>query len=311
MSVYTPINHQQLQDFLNLYSLGTLIDFSGIQAGIENTNYRISSAQGNFILTIFESLTAKELPCYFKLLNHLNQSNFPAPKPQSFKAENFIHTLLGKPAAIFNCLPGQSIEAPSIKQCSEIGKYLAKLHLLSASTNFNKTNSKNLKGCQRTLNKIKPQLTEQDINLLKSEFSFQSTILLPDLPKGVIHADLFKDNVLFYQGKISGILDFYNACNDYFLFDIAITCNDWCVDNELPNPQKIKAVLSAYQSIKPLSTDEKQLFMVFLRLAALRFWLSRLEHQLTPKKGELTLEKDPLIFKRLLEYYRTEVDFLK
>jgi len=311
MSVYTRINHSQLQDFLNLYSLGTLIEFSGIQAGIENTNYKVSSSQGDFILTLFESLTAEQLPCYFKLLNQLNQSSFPAPKPQPFKADNFIHTLLGKPAAIFNCLPGQSIEAPSLQQCAEIGEYLAKLHLLSPASDFHKENPKNLKGCQQTFNKIKAQLTEQDINLLESELSFQSICLLPNLPQGVIHADLFKDNVLFYQGKISGILDFYNACTDYFLFDIAITCNDWCIDNALPNPHKIKALLSAYQNIKPLSTDEKQLFMVFLRRAALRFWLSRLEHQLNPKQGELTLEKDPLVFKCLLEYYKTEENFLK
>jgi len=306
MSVYTPVSQQKLQKFLALYSLGSLIKFSGIQAGIENTNYRVSTSQGDFILTIFESLTSQELPCYLKLLTHLSQSNFPAPHPQICKASVIINTLEGKPAALFECLPGQSIETPSITQCSEIGEYLAKLHLFNQSSGFYKKNPKNLMGCQEIFNKISPSLNKEDKDLLHSELNFQSTYPLPALPKGIIHADLFKDNVLFVQGHISGILDFYTACHDYFLFDIAVTCNDWCVENGSVNQQKLKALFSGYQSIRMLNQDEKKHLTVIFRLAALRFWLSRLEHNLNPKDSELTLEKDPLIFRRLLEYYRTE-----
>jgi len=304
MSVYTPISQQQLQDFLNLYSLGNLIEYSGIQAGIENTNYKVSSSQGEFILTIFESLTIQELSCYLNLLNHLCQSNFPAPKPQLSKDNQFITQLQEKPVAFFNCLAGQSIEVPSTKDCFAIGEYLAKLHIASQSASFDKPNLKGMPECQQLFNNIRQSITEHDIELLRSELQFQLDYPIPNLPQGIIHADLFKDNVLFNQGSVSGILDFYNACHDYLLFDIAVTCNDWCVDNNVVNPQKIKALLSGYQSIRLLSEAETCHLNLFLRRAALRFWLSRLEHQLNPKEGELTLIKDPLVFRSILEQHR-------
>jgi len=304
MSVYTPIHLQQLQHFLNLYSLGRVLHYSGIQAGIENTNYRVTSSQGDFIVTIFESLSSEELSSYLVLLNHLNKSDFPSPKPYICSENNFINSLADKPAAVFNCLPGHSIERPSIDQCTEIGQYLAQLHMTSQSSGFDKYNLKNIIGCQQVFNKIKENLSGRDVELLTSELDFQLNYSVPDLPRGVIHADLFKDNVLFNKGSISAILDFYNACNDCFLFDIAITCNDWCIDNGAINQQKFKALLSGYQSIRILNDDEQKHLTFYLRLAALRFYLSRLEHQLNPKEGELVLKKDPLIFRSLLEYYR-------
>ena len=308
MSVYTTVSQQQLKDFLGLYTLGDLISFKGIKEGIENTNYTVTTTQGNFILTIFESLTARELPCYLLLLSYLDQNDFPAPKPQVCEKGQLLNTLIDKPAALFNCVPGHSVTYPSIAQCGEIGVYLAKLHLCSTKYDFKKQNSKNLAGCQSIFDKIKHALSKDETKLLISELSFQATYSLPVLPKGLIHADLFRDNVLFNNGSISGILDFYNACNDYFLFDIAVTCNDWCIDNGIINPQKIKALLSGYTKIRVLNGDEKKHLPVFLRLAALRFWISRLEHRLNPKEGELTLVKDPLVFRRLLEYHRANME---
>lgn len=305
MSVYTSIHPQQLEEFLNQYSLGTLIQFSGIQAGIENTNYKVITSQGDFILTIFEALPPLKLPYYLQLLNHLNQSGFPAPKPYACKNNYFINTLAHKPTTLFNLLPGLSIEKPSVSQCLEIGKYLAKLHLLGSSSTFYKKNQKNLIGCQRILKTTEHVLSSQTINLIQSELDYQLAYQHPRLPKGVIHADLFKDNVLFNQGQVSGILDFYNACNDYFLFDIAVTCNDWCTENNHINQKKIDALLAGYHKVRKLDQDEKIHLPLFLRLAALCFWLSRLEHQLNPKESELTLEKDPLVFQRLLEYHRS------
>jgi len=304
MSVYTLVNQRQLEDFLNIYSLGTLIHYTGIQAGIVNTNYLMATTQGEFILTLFESLTVKELPCFLLLLDHLCHNNFPAPQPQTCKAGHKLSSLNGRPAALFKRLPGQSIDSPSIVQCTELGEYLAKLHLCCKHYNINKQNPKNLAGSQSVFNKIKSQLSKDDIVLLNSELNFQSTYVLPELPRGIIHADLFKDNVLFERGRISGIVDFYDACTDSFLFDIAVTCNDWCVENETINQQKLNAFLSGYQKHRPLHDDEVKHLPVFLRLAALRFWLSRLDHQLKPKAGELTLFKDPLVFRHLLEYYR-------
>lgn len=304
MSVYTRVNQRQVEEFLSIYSLGTLIHYTGIQAGIENTNYLLATTQGEFILTLYESLTVKEIPRFLLLLDHLCHNNYPAPQPQTCRAGHKLRSLNGRPAALFKCLPGQSINIPSIVQCTELGEYLAKLHLYSSAFNFNKQNPKDLAGCQSVYYKIKSQLAKNDIALLNSELNFQATYALPELPRGIIHADLFKDNVLFEQGRISGIVDFYDACTDSFLFDIAVTCNDWCVENETLNQQKLNAFLSGYQKCRTLHDDEIMHLPVFLRLAALRFWLSRLEHQLKPKAGELTLLKDPLVFRRLLEYHR-------
>lgn len=307
MSVYTHIDQQQLEQYLSEYSLGDLVDFSGIQEGIQNTNYVVNTTQGKFILTIFESLTTQDLPCFLGLLIHLCKKKYPAPKPQTSIKGQFFIFVKGKPAAFFNCLSGQSIVNPSIEQCREIGEYLAKLHGCSEKYFLQIQNSKDLANGQSTFDKIRPFLNKKDSSLLESELTFQSTYPLPDMPRGIIHADLFRDNVLFDNGRVSGILDFYNACDEYYLFDIAVTCNDWCVENGVINEQKFNALKAGYEKIRKFSEDENIHFPVFLRRAALRFWLSRLDHQFNPKEGALTLKKDPVVFQRILENYRNVI----
>jgi homoserine kinase type II len=305
MSVYTSISRKELENFLLHFSLGELINFTGIHAGIENTNFAVSTTQGEYILTIFETQTAKELHCIFDLLLYLSQNNFPSPIPQACKKGVFLNTVKGKSAAFFSRLPGCSIDRPSIEQCEEIGIYLAKLHLYGKNFCMKKQDSKKLINWQSVFNKIKLKLAKDDATLLGSELNFQFSCTQLDLPKGIIHADLFRDNVLFYQGKISGIVDFYDASNDFYLFDIAVTANDWCVENNVINQQKLSALLLGYQTIRLLTDNEISHLSIFFRLAALRFWVSRLEHRLNPKSGLLTLEKDPVVFRRLLEYHRS------
>jgi len=308
MSVYTTVNQQQLEDFLSQYSVGSLVEFSGIQAGIENSNYVIVTSQGKFVLTLFESLTTQQLTGYFSLLNHLGQQGFPSPRPQLQNNDSFITTINNKPAALFNHLSGSSVHKPSTEQCAEVGSYLAKLHIYTRHSHFQQANIKNLNGCQSVFTKISPYLRKEEINLLRSEFDFQLDLSLPQLPMGIIHADLFKDNVLIQHVHISGILDFYNACTDYYIFDIAVTCNDWCTEAGGINQLKFDALLNGYEKVRPLSVDEIDYLPIFLRRAALRFWLSRIEHQLNPKPGELTSVKDPLAFRQLLEYHRANAE---
>jgi homoserine kinase type II len=224
------------------------------------------------------------------------------------KEGQFFISIKGNPAAFFNCLAGRSIDIPSIKQCGEIGEYLAKLHRCSEIYCLPVQNSKDLDVCQSTFDKIRSHLNNKDSNLLESELKFQRTCFLPDLPRGIIHADLFRDNVLFENGYVSGILDFYNACEDYYLFDIAVACNDWCAENGAINWQKYNALKAGYEKFRKLSADENIHFLVFLRRAALRFWLSRLDHAINPNYGELILEKDPVVFQRLLENYQLVED---
>ncbi len=306
MSVYTSINQQQLEQFLQQFDLGDLLQFSGIQAGIENTNYRLTTTQGDFILTLFEGLGATEIGDYLSLMESLQKSSYPAPKPFYDRKGQIIHTIAAKPAVIFSCLPGRSVKQTSLSDCQQLGHYLAELHLITGKSGFNKQNTKDLQGCRQIYTQIATDLDADDKALLAAELEFQQQNASLSLPRGIIHADLFRDNVLFDQHKLSGVLDFYNACEDFYLYDIAVSCNDWCVDNARLDRQKLQAVLDGYQQSRGLVEEEKKYFQHFLRLAAMRFWLSRLLHQLQSRSANLTLVKDPLDFKRLLQYYRVE-----
>lgn len=311
MSVYTTIDQEELEEFLLNYSLGEITKFTGIHAGIGNTNYVVNTRKSDFIFTIFEKQTEKELNQIFDFLTHLNKKQFPSPVPITNNNGSFLNRIKAKPAALFSCLAGTSIARPNAMQCREVGMYLAKLHLFGEGFSKQKLNSNDLTHWKSVFNRIKPHLAENEVNILASEFDFQLSNISSSLPKGVIHADLFTDNVLFHNDKISGIVDFYDASNDLFIFDIAVTANDWCEENKRINKKKLSALIEGYQRIRPLTVDEKNHLPIIFRLAALRFWLSRLEHQLSPKSGMITLEKDPQVFYHLLEYYRlNSVEFI-
>ncbi len=306
MSVYTPIHAAQLQLFLNRYDLGELIGFNGIENGIENTNYRISTQRGDFILTLFEELGVRQIGDIFALLDHLKQQGISVPHPLSDEHGIRLNRLSGKPAAVLHCLPGYSISEPTTEHCRQIGSHLASLHLHASHSGFQRSNSKNLKGCQSMFDQCKVQLNPHDVELVADELCYQQQFVNTLLPVGVIHADLFRDNVLLTGDKISAILDFYSSCNGEFLFDIAITINDWCRDDNLICAKRTRALLTGYQSIRTLEKSEQQLLPIYLRRAALRFWLSRLNHRLKIKNGDTIQHKDPEEFRRILQLYRDQ-----
>ena len=302
MSVYTPITRSQLEFFFDRYTLGTVTRFEGITDGIDNSNYFVSTTQGHFVLTLFETLTLDELPSFIKLLFHLASYNIPCPVPQFDKQSKPLRLLNGKPTAIFRHLSGVATATPTQLQCQQIGLQLAELHDCTHDYHFPMTCDV-LNDCKTIFYRIFPKLSATDSAFIAHELHFQSMNYPDNLPTGVIHADLFRDNVLFEANKISGILDFYSACTGFLLFDIAVTANDWCCDNGIINPEKIAALLSAYETLRPLSVQEQQHWQTLLRIAALRFWLSRLEHQLYPRTGEIIQQKDPLFFRHLLEQH--------
>lgn len=305
MSVYTQVTRSQLDQFFCAYALGEVISFEGIEDGINNTNYFVETTQGRFVLTLFETLTAGELPYFIKLLSHLVKHHIPCPEPQPDRKANILRELNNKPAAVFKRLSGIATTSPSIEQCQEIGKQLANVHCCTQNHVFPITNNHDLNGRLTLLNKIDARLSATDRTLINDELLFQAAGTSANLPQGVIHADLFRDNVLFVDNRLSGILDFYSACTGALLFDIAITANDWCCENGDINPDKMTALLLAYESLRPLEHKEKQHWQTMLRAAALRFWLSRLEHQLYPRPGDLIQQKDPLIFKHILQQHRS------
>ncbi|MFA6052427.1 MAG: homoserine kinase [Methylobacter sp.] len=306
MSVFTRITRPQLDQFFSAYTLGEVVSFEGIADGIDNTNYSVTTTQGSFVLTLFESLTSDDLPHFLKLLSHLTTNNMPCPSPQSDRQANLWRELNNKPAAVFRRLSGAAMASPSVLHCQEIGLQLASLHRCTQGYVFPVKSGNDLSWCKTVLNKIGSHLSATDRELINDELVFQAENSSANLPRGVIHADLFRDNALFVDDQLSGLLDFYSACTDTLLLDVAITANDWCCDNGKVNVEKFTALLSAYESLRPLEPVEKQHWPVLLRAAALRFWLSRLEHQCYPRPGEITQQKDPLVFRHILQQHRQQ-----
>lgn len=306
MSVFTRITRPQLDQFFSAYTLGEVVSFEGITDGIDNTNYFVTTTQGGFVLTLFESLTADDLPHFLELLSHLGKNSLSCPRPQSDRRGNPLRRLNGKPAAVFKRLSGAATASPSVLHCQEIGLQLASLHRCTENYVFPIKNGSDLSWCKTVLNKVGVHISAADRQLIDDELAFQAENGTVNLPRGVIHADLFRDNVLFVDDRLSGLLDFYSACTDTLLLDVAITANDWCCDNGTVNNEKFTALLAAYESLRPLEPLEKQYWPVLLRVAALRFWLSRLEHQCYPRPGDITQQKDPLIFRRILLQHRQQ-----
>lgn len=311
MSVYTPITQQQFIDLLTDYQLGKLIKFSGIKEGIDNTNYHLTTTKGRYILTLFEKLTAKELPFFFDLLEYLQAENIPCPQPQKNKDGKRILQLQSKAVAIFNCLEGHSILESSTKQCAAIGFELGKIHRLGRCFPKKRANDMGDAWVQKTVTGLKAKLAVDELEMISHYLSKRDLEKTNFLPRGIIHADLFKDNVLFNDNKITGVLDFYLACEDHLLLDLAIACNDWCCDLQAQlQPEKINALVTAYQQQRPLAEIEKQGWSLMLQKAALIFWLSRLDYLHYPPSAELTLEKDPNIYKKIfIQHLQTKLSW--
>jgi len=305
LAVYTSLSSVQINGFLKTYQLGPLLNYQGITAGIENTNYYIKTEQGEFVLTLYEQFTAEQALPYLQLLQKLSALENYYPCPIATPDLVILQTLNNKPAALFNCLSGVSVNAVSDAQLSAMAHALAGLHANSAQLSFNPQNTRGLEWMRQSANALYPSLSLADAQLLKDELQFQAKLQEVGLEEGVIHADLFKDNVLFNGDCLSGFLDFYVACYDHFLLDIAITLNDWCVDQQGQfNSRQSALFIQAYQQKKRLRDEELQQLRPFLRRASLRFWLSRLEHQMNPRPGEIALKKSPEKFRDLLIQHR-------
>ena len=302
MSVYTPVGRAELESFLRHYDLGALVDFEGISAGIENTNYFVTTTAGEFVLTLFEALSAEELPYFLDLMAYLAEHGVPSAHPMPDEQGRYLRTLNGKPAALVQRLPGHNVEAPNPVQCAELGKAVGHMHVVGQDFPGRRDNPRGPHWWAETAAKVLPRLAPDAARLLEAELAFQRQHAHDALPRGVIHADLFRDNALFVGDRLTGIIDFYYACNDVLLYDVAVTVNDWCTTDtgELDSP-RLDAFLDAYRQERDFTAAERAAWPVMLRAAALRFWLSRLQDQLFPREGELTHIKDPDVFRQILE----------
>ena len=302
MSVFTTVTADELRHWLKDYAVGKLVDLQGIQAGIENTNYFVTTTSGRYVLTLFEKLTAEELPFYLNLMAHLAERGVPSAHPVANRDGSYLGALNGKPAALVARLEGSDVSAPTAAQCAAVGRVLARLHLAGQSYATKMDNPRGPKWWKAALTDILPFVSADESALLKEEVRFQSLYRFSDLPRGAIHADLFRDNVLFAGDKVAGVIDFYFACTDALLYDIAIAVNDWCItaDGGM-DASRTRAFVDAYGEVRPFTPIERGAWPVMLRAGALRFWVSRLYDYHLPRPGELTHAKDPGHFRSILE----------
>lgn len=302
MSVFTTVSPEDLQHWLQDYAVGELRELRGIAAGIENTNYFVTTSTGRYVLTLFEKLTAQELPFYLNLMAHLAEHGVPSAHPVANRSGQYLGTLKGKPAALVARLDGSDVSAPTAVQCAAVGTVLAQLHLAGESYRATMENPRGPKWWTGVLPEILSFLPAPEAALLQDEIRFQSQYRFSDLPRSAIHADLFRDNVLFAGDRVAGVIDFYFACTDVLLYDIAITVNDWCINADgALDVARTRALLDAYAAVRPYTAVERGAWPVMLRAAALRFWVSRLYDFHLPRAGEMTHAKDPGHFRRILE----------
>ncbi|MDE2415331.1 MAG: homoserine kinase [Comamonadaceae bacterium] len=306
MAVFTEVSDKEAHELLRRLQLGQLIELRGIEGGIENTNYFLTSDQGEYVLTLFERLTAEQLPFYLHLMHHLAHAGIPVPDPQADKHGEILHQVAGKPAALATKLRGKSQLAPQAAHCTAVGAMLARMHLAGRDYERQQPNLRGLPWWNETVPVVLPHVGAEQAALLTCELAYQNHVAAGSafaaLPRGPIHADLFRDNVMFEGDELTGCFDFYFAGVDTFLFDLAVCLNDWCID--LPTGRhdeaRAAALLAAYQAVRPLTAAERELLPAMLRAGALRFWISRLWDFYLPREASMLKAHDPTHFERVL-----------
>ncbi len=306
MAVFTEVSPTEASELLRRLQLGTLTDLRGIEGGIENTNYFATTDQGEYVLTLFERLSAAQLPFYLHLMKHLAHAGIPVPDPQADQDGDILHTVAGKPAAVVNKLRGKSQLAPQPVHCAALGTLLARMHLAGRDFDRRQPNLRGLAWWNETVPVVLPHLDAGQAALLQSELAYQNHVAASSayaaLPRGPVHADLFRDNAMFDGEELTGFFDFYFAGVDTWLFDLAVCLNDWCIDlaTGAHDAARATALLQAYQAVRPLSSDERALLPAMLRAGALRFWISRLWDFHLPREAAMLTPHDPTHFERVL-----------
>jgi homoserine kinase type II len=310
MAVYTEVSFEQAARFVQGLGRGRLGALRGIGEGIENTNYFLSTDQGEWVLTLFERLSREQLPFYLRYMQHLAQHGLPVPEPQPDAAGQILHRLNGRPAALVKRLRGRHVLAPDLMHIAQLGEMLARLHLAGADFGLSQPNPRGLAWWIETVSTVLPYLDHERAALLRDELAFQRALAVSgaarSLPRGPIHADLFRDNVVFDEvdgdDRLTGMFDFYFAGIDSYLFDLAVCLNDWCIDPASGRLVEVQAaaLCGAYERVRAFGSGELRLLPAMLRAAAFRFWLSRLWDQHLPRDAELLQAKDPGHFERVL-----------
>jgi homoserine kinase type II len=306
MAVFTSVTLDDLGQWIKQFPLGKALALQGISSGIENSNFFLTTERGEFVLTIFENLGFEQLPFYVQLMRHLAERGVPVPAPVPNDRGELVVALHGKPAAIVSKLEGSSQMDPQPVHCAEVGAMLAKMHLAGRDFPLRQPNLRGLDWWVETVPKVLPFLDPERAALLEGELAFQREFaaggVYRALAQGPVHADLFRNNVMFVGERLSGCFDFYFAGWDSWLFDIAVTVNDWCIDlaSGRLDEDRVRFLTRAYHAVRPFTEAEAQAWQTMLRAAALRFWLSRLYDYYRPREAEMLTPHDPAHFERVL-----------
>ncbi|MCJ8517529.1 homoserine kinase type II [Pseudorhizobium tarimense] len=309
MAVYTDITENDLRAFLTHYDVGELTSYKGIAEGVENSNFLLHTTQDPLILTLYEKRVDKaDLPFFLGLMQHLRARGLSCPLPLPRRDGQLLGELSGRPAALISFLEGMWLRKPEARHCREVGVALAKMHLGSEGFSLKRPNALSVEGWRNLWGKSRDRADEVEAGLqeeVSAELAYLEQHWPADLPAGVIHADLFQDNVFFLGDELSGLIDFYFACNDFYAYDVAICLNAWCFEKDGSyNLTKGMALLEGYGSVRPLSAAEREALPVLARGSALRFFLTRLYDWLTTPAGALVVKKDPLEYLRKLRFHR-------
>jgi homoserine kinase type II len=306
MAVFTSVTLDDLSQWIKQFPLGKALALKGIASGIENSNFFLTTERGEFVLTIFENLDFEQLPFYVQLMRHLSERGIPVPAPVPNDQGELVVALHGKPAVVVSKLDGSSQMDPQPVHCAEVGAMLAKMHLAGRDFPLRQPNLRGLDWWIETAPKVLPFLDADEAALLESELAFQRAFAAGSdyagLAQGPVHADLFRNNVMFVGERLSGCFDFYFAGWDSWLFDIAVTVNDWCIDLDTGrlDQDRVLALTRAYHAARPFTEAEAEAWQPMLRAAALRFWLSRLYDLHRPREAEMLTPHDPTHFERVL-----------
>lgn len=309
MAVYTDVTSAQLEAFLERYAIGTLVSYHGIAEGVENSNFLLQTSEGTFILTLYEKRVDRgDLPFFVGLMQHLARNGISCPQPVAARDGAMLGELAGRPCAIVTFLKGVSVRRPTADHCGQLGAALARLHLAGAGFDIPRPNALSVAGW-RPLFEAAEARADTVMPGLRATIAEELAALEADWPKGlpagVIHADLFPDNAFFLDDHLSGIIDFYFACNDLLVYDVAICLNAWCFEQDGAfNATKGRALLAGYNAVRPLSPEEAAALPRLSRGAALRFLLTRLVDWLNVPEGALVKPKDPLEYLRKLRFHR-------
>jgi homoserine kinase type II len=308
MAVFTEVSFDEADAFLRMLDLGHLLAIEACAGGIENTNYFVSTESGAYVLTLFERLATDELPFYLHLMQHLASRGIPVPDPTPDREARVLHWLKEKPAVVVNRLRGRSEADPCIEHCTAVGAMLARMHLAGRDYGGHQPNPRGLPWWEETVPLVWPCLSEDQRTLLSGEIDFQRRIAASEtyaaLPRGPIHGDLFRDNAMFEGERLTGILDFYFAGCDSWLYDIGVCLNDWSVDLGSGRRDLLReaAFVEAYESVRQLLPQERLLLPAMQRAAALRFWLSRLRDLHLPRQAAVLKVHEPGHFERVLRH---------